>query len=36
MSNANYVPLLGQGHPGLHLPSDVCVIAAKEVYYILG
>ena len=30
MSNANYVPLLGQGHPSLHSPFDVCLIAAKE------
>jgi len=30
MSNANYVPLLGLGHPDLHLPLNVCVIAAKE------
>lgn len=29
-SKADYVPLLGQAHPGLHLPSYVCVIAAKD------
>jgi len=29
VSKADYVPLLRQGHPGLHLPFDVCVIAAK-------
>jgi len=35
MPNANYVPLLGQGHPGLHLPSDFCVIAAKDNVVII-
>ena len=29
MSNSDSIPLLGQGHPGSHLPFDVCVTAAK-------
>jgi len=33
--NAGSIPLLGQGHPGSHLPFDVCVTAAKDDVVII-